>query len=186
MSCCLIQNEDRAKRAEGFTPLPARRWLMSLLGTVPGQIFLWTGTSLGMRECCLRRCSKRFLKIKWSAQKPGSFWICVLSLFSLPSPKYITRGGEDWKVPWGSSKCPSGGERGDEKSLIAHVVAPSPCSNYHTGESEIQKTWHCNPAQRTQFRILLNAFEWPEIIRFCLTSKCGFEATAGLQVGICG
>lgn len=31
-------------------------------------------------------------------------------------------------------------KRGGGRSLIAHVVTPSPCSNNHTGESEIQKT----------------------------------------------
>lgn len=29
-----------------------------------------------------------------------------------------------------------------------------------------------------------NAFEWPEIIRLCLTRKYGFEDSAGLQVGV--
>lgn len=92
-----------------------------------------------MGERCWRRAAKKsgcVLKNQTVCSNAGQFCIFVLSLFSLQGPSYTARGG---KVPWGSAKCHSGGEKGGGTSSIVHVGIPSPCSNNNTGESEIQK-----------------------------------------------
>jgi len=116
---------------------------MSLLGTVPGQAVLPTVSRLGMGECCLNRTENTpgcVLKSNCLHKRMADF-----GSVSCPCLVYCTlsmaqEGERIRKYPGVQQNTIVAEKSRGGRSLIAHVVTPSPCSNNHTGKSEAQKT----------------------------------------------